>query len=42
MQAIDSCIGMDNLRPVSGIVVYPHNVISRLDWPHPNAVGAAP
>ncbi|SPA55594.1 protein of unknown function [Cupriavidus taiwanensis] len=42
MQAVDSCIGMDSLPAVTGIVVYPHNVISALDWPHPNAVGTVP
>ncbi|SOY68507.1 hypothetical protein CBM2592_B180075 [Cupriavidus taiwanensis] len=28
MHAIDSCMDMDNLPAASGIVVYPHNVIS--------------
>ncbi|SOZ18456.1 hypothetical protein CBM2609_B130078 [Cupriavidus taiwanensis] len=31
-----------NLPAVTGIVVYPHNVISAPDWPHPNAVGTVP
>lgn len=42
MQAIDSCIDMDDLPAVTGIVVYPHNVISAPAWPHPNAVGKVP